>query len=71
LFLNKPQKIFFIGLEMVTHFARRPGNGKQRGALGRFDNMFGSQPSAASAAQHSSSHDTRVSQSNLRSEVEG
>lgn len=55
---------------MVTHFDRRPGNGKQRGALGTFDNMFGSQPSTASAAQHSSSHGTRVSQSNLRSEFE-
>ena len=55
---------------MVTHFDRRPGNGKQRGALGTFDNMFGSQPSTASAAQHSSSHGTGVLQSNLSSEFE-
>merc|ERR1712185_878020 len=38
-----------------TPFARHPGNGKQRGALGRFAKTCGSQPSTASAAMSSGS----------------
>ena len=40
----------FIPPQASTPFARNPGKGKQRGALRRFDRMFGSQASAAGSA---------------------
>ena len=40
----------FIPPQDPTPFARHPGKGKQRGALRRFDRMFGSQASTAGSA---------------------
>ena len=40
----------FIPPQAPTPFARHPGKGKQRGALRRFDQMFGSQVSTAGSA---------------------
>ena len=40
----------FLPPQAPTPFARHPGKGKQRGALRRFDRMFGSQASAAGSA---------------------
>ena len=40
----------FIPPQASTPFARNPGKGKQRGALRRFDRMFGSQASTAGSA---------------------
>ena len=40
----------FIPPRDPTPFARHPGKGKQRGALRRFDRMFGSQASTAGSA---------------------
>ena len=40
----------FIPPQAPTPFARHPGKNKQRGALRRFDKMFGSQASTAGSA---------------------
>ena len=40
----------FLSPQVPTLFARHPGKGKQRGALRRFDKMFGSQASTAGSA---------------------